>query len=116
MSSHEHGIEVIRRLARQAERRIRLGRSLRVGAKALRVAVVVAIADVALRKLGGVQERPACVVLGLAGLGVAVAAVVAWRWRLPERAGARALDRFHDLHDRLASALAFAERPATDRS
>jgi hypothetical protein len=101
------GIDKIRRLAAQAERRIRLGRALRVGARALCVALVLAIVDVALRKLGLVGERTARVVLGLAGAGVVVAAIVAWSWRLTDRAGARALDRFHGLHDRLASALAF---------
>jgi len=100
-------MEKIRRLAAQAERRIRLGRALRVGARALCAALVVAIVGVALRKVGLLGERPARVVLGLAVAGVAVAALVAWSWRLADRAGARALDRFHGLHDRLASALAF---------
>jgi hypothetical protein len=67
------------------------------------------VADVASRKVGLVPERVAFVVLGLAGLGVLVAAGVAWAWRLPERAGARRLDRFHALHDSFANALAFAE-------
>jgi hypothetical protein len=104
-------MEKIRRLAAQAERRIRLGRALRVGARALCAALVVAIVAVALRKLGLVGERAARVVLGLAGASVVVAAVVAWSWRLADRAGARALDRFHGLHDRLASALAFGATP-----
>jgi hypothetical protein len=110
MTSQRQGIERIRRLALEAERRIRLGRALHVGARALCAALLVAVVDVALRKVGVVAERPARVVLALAGSGVALAAVVAWVWRLPERAGARALDRFYDLHDRLANALAFAER------
>ena len=101
------GMQKIRRLASQAERRIRLGRALRVGARALCAALVLAIVDVTLRKLGLVGERTARVGLVVAGLGVVAAAVVAWSWRLPDRAGARALDRFHGLHDRLASALAF---------
>jgi hypothetical protein len=109
MTSQEHGIEQIRRLSRHAERRIRLDRALRVGAKALCAALVVAVADVASRKVGLVPERAAFVVLGLAGLGVLVAGGVAWAWRLPERAGARRLDRFHALHDSFANALAFAE-------
>jgi hypothetical protein len=109
MISHEHGIEQIRRLARGAERRIRLGRALDVGAKALCAALIMAIADIALRKVGLVGERLARVVLALAGTGVACAAALAWMWRLPERAGARALDRHHGLSDRLASALAFAD-------
>ncbi|HEY3821604.1 MAG TPA: hypothetical protein VGL81_30765 [Polyangiaceae bacterium] len=100
-------MEKIRGLASQAERRIRLGRVLRVGARALCVALVVAIVDVALRKLGLLGERSTRIVLGVAGASVALAAVAAWAWRLPDGAGARALDRFHGLHDRLASALSF---------
>jgi hypothetical protein len=109
MTSQEHGIEQIRRLSRHAERRIRLDRVLRVGVKALCAALVVAVADVASRKVGLVPERAALVVLGLAGLGVLVAGGVAWAWRLPEQAGARRLDRFHALHDAFANALAFAD-------
>lgn len=88
---------------------MRLDRALRVGAKALCAALVVAVADVASRKVGLVPERTAFVTLGLGGLGVLVAACVAWAWRLPERAGARRLDRFHALHDSFANALDFAE-------
>jgi hypothetical protein len=109
MTSQEHGIEQIRRLSRHAERRIRLDRALRVGARALCAGLVVAVADVASRKVGLMPECAAFVVLGLAGLGVLVAGGVAWAWRLPERAGARRLDRFHALHDSFANALAFAE-------
>jgi hypothetical protein len=109
MTSQEHGIERIRRLSRHAEQRIRLARALRVGAKALCAALVVAVADVAGRKVGFVSERTALGVLGLAGFGVLVAAGAAWSWRLSERAGARRLDRFHALHDAFANALAFAD-------
>lgn len=109
MTSQEHGIEQIRRLSRHAEHRIRLDRALRVGAKALCAALVVAVADVAARKVGLVPERVAVGVLGLSGLGVVLAAGVAWAWSLPERAGARRLDRFHALHDSFANALDFAE-------
>jgi hypothetical protein len=109
MTSHEHGIDQIRRLSRHAEQRIRLDRALRVGAKALCAALVVGVADVAARKVGVVPERVALGVLGLAALGVLGATAVAWAWRLPERAGARRLDRFHALHDSFANALAFAE-------
>jgi hypothetical protein len=111
MASHEHGIGQIRRLARHAERRIRLDRALRVGATALCAALIVSIGDVAMRKVGFVSEGVAWAVLGIAAAGVGGALFTAWSWRLPERAGARALDRFHSLHDRLASALAFADRP-----
>jgi hypothetical protein len=109
MTSHEHGIEQIRRLSRHAEQRIRLDRALRVGAKALCAALVVGVADVAARKVGVVPERAALGLLGLAGLGALVATAAAWAWRLPERAGARRLDRFHALHDSFANALAFSD-------
>ncbi|HTQ43693.1 MAG TPA: hypothetical protein VMI75_13115, partial [Polyangiaceae bacterium] len=80
------------------------------------MALVVAIVDVALRKVGVLGETTTRVVLALAGLGVTTAWAAAWRWRLAEQAGARALDRFHGLHDRFASALAFAARPAEERT
>ncbi|HEX8792069.1 MAG TPA: hypothetical protein VF765_14035, partial [Polyangiaceae bacterium] len=87
-----------------------------MGARALCAALVVAIVAVALRKIGVLGETVARVILALAAAGVAAAWGVAWSWRLPEQAGARALDRFHGLHDRFASALAFAARPAGERS
>ncbi len=116
MTDHDHGIERIRWLAHAAERRIRLGRALAVGARALCVALVVAVLDVALRKLGVTSERWARIVLMADGAGVLAAAAVAWAWQLPSQAGAQALDRFHALHDRLASALAFAARPEAERT
>jgi hypothetical protein len=69
---------------------------------------------VALRKAGLVGEAPARLALAIEAVAFVVVNVVAWGWRLPERAGARALDRFHGLHDRLASALVFAD--SKDRS
>ena len=114
MSTHEHGIEQIRRLARHAERRLRLVRTLDVGAKALCAALLGGVVVVALRKAGLVGEAPARLALAIEAVAFVVVNVVAWGWRLPERAGARALDRFHGLHDRLASALVFAD--SKDRS
>ena len=87
---------------------MRLDRALRVGTKALCAALVVAVADVASRKVGLVPEPAALVTLALAALAVLTAGVVAWAWRLPERAGARCLDRYHALHDSFANALDFA--------
>jgi hypothetical protein len=114
MSTHEHGIEQIRRLARHAERRLRLVRTLDVGAKALCAVLLGGVVVVALRKAGLVGEAPARLALAIEAVAFVVVNVVAWGWRLPERAGARALDRFHGLHDRLASALVFAD--SKDRS
>jgi hypothetical protein len=109
MGPHEHGIEQIRRLARRAERRLRLVRALGVGSRALSVSLALAIVTVTLHKvgwLGQLAERALC---AGAVFGFAAAALWAWVQRLPERAGARALDRHHGFHDRLASALVFAE-------
>jgi hypothetical protein len=108
MTSHEHGIEQIRRLARQAERRIRLARALDAGVRALSATLLAAIAVVASRKLGLLSEGAARGALLAAAAGALGVLAAAWLWPLPERAGARALDRFHGLHDRLASALSFA--------
>ena len=116
MSSHVQGIERIQRLAKQAERRIRLARVLTVGTRALCAGLAVAIVDVAVCKASILGERPERAVLAAAALAVAVVVFVAWARRLPERAGARALDRFHGLHDRLASALDFGEGPAPERT
>jgi hypothetical protein len=80
------------------------------------VALAIAIVDVALRRLGAIGERPARFVLAVAGAAIVCTWVIAWRRPLPDRAGARALDRFHGLHERLASALAFAEHPELERT
>jgi hypothetical protein len=111
MSSDEHGIDPIRRLAAQAKGRLRLARALRVGPGALSSALLAAIAVVACRKLGLLGEGAARAALGFAAALAAGAVAVAWRWPVAEREGALALDRFHGLHDRLSSALAFAALP-----
>ena len=116
MSSQQEGIERIRRLARQAELRMRFDRAFRTGARALCGALVVAIVAVALRKVGVLGESFACLVTAVAGAAVLVSWAIGWVWPLPNRVGARALDRFHGLHDRLASALSFADRPESSRT
>ncbi|MGA7124026.1 MAG: hypothetical protein WBY94_28245 [Polyangiaceae bacterium] len=116
MNRYEEGIGQIRRLAKRAERRIRLKRALAVGSQALCAALAVAVVDVGLRKVGVLGARQALAVLATAGAGIFVAAAVAWALRLPDRAGARAVDRFHDFHDRFASALDFGERSADVRT
>jgi hypothetical protein len=116
MSPTAQGVDRICRLARRAERRLRTGRTLGVLAQSLSAALLCAIAIVALRKLGALSEPAARALLAVSAAPVAVAAVIAWAWRLPEKAGARALDRFHGLHDRLASALAFAEIAEAERT
>jgi hypothetical protein len=108
MSRHEQGIAQIRELARRAEQRLRLVRAAAVGAQALCGALIAAIVGVACRKVGILSEPAARVLLAMDALAFAGVLVGAWAWPLPEHVGARTLDRFHALHDRLASALAFA--------
>jgi hypothetical protein len=116
MSSHEQGIARIAQLARQAEARIRFARAFHAGARALCAALLVAVMVLASRKLGVLGESVTRVLLGACVVSVAATALAAWAWRLPEQAGARVLDRFHGLHDRLASALSFASRPAAEQT
>jgi hypothetical protein len=116
MSPTAHGVDRIRRLARRAERRLRGGRALGALAQSLSAALLSAIAILALRKLDALSESVTRALLAVSAAPVLVAVVIAWAWRLPEKAGARALDRFHGLHDRLASALAFAEVADADRT
>ncbi|HXX65940.1 MAG TPA: hypothetical protein VEK07_02085 [Polyangiaceae bacterium] len=116
--SHDNGrgIASVERVARRAERRIRMARSVRATVYALCGALAFAIIDVSLRKVGAIGESTARALLATAAASVALAAAVAWRSRLPARAGARALDRFHGYSDRLSSALAFAERPGDQQT
>lgn len=116
MSPTAQGVDRIRRLAHRAEQRMRAGRALGVLAQGLSVALLGAIAIVALRKTGALSEPVARMLLATSIAFVILAAVIAWLWRLPAKAGARALDRFHGLHDRLASALAFAEIAEAERT
>jgi hypothetical protein len=110
------GVLRITRLARHAERRSRLGRSIAAGSRALAVAIAASILVLCLRKVGLMGELAAriCLLTGL--LAVLASAAVAWAWALPEYSGARSLDRFYGLHDRLANALAFAVRPDAERT
>jgi len=116
--SHDYrrGIASVERVARRAERRIRMARSVRAAAYALCAALAFAIIDVSLRKVGVVGESTARALLAAAAALVALAAAIAWSSRLPARAGARALDRFHGFSDRLSSGLAFAEQPSDQQT
>ncbi|MGH7434917.1 MAG: hypothetical protein ACRENE_04515, partial [Polyangiaceae bacterium] len=111
MTPDEHGIDRIRRLAGQAGRRMRLVRAVGIAPRAVSAALVVALVAVGLRKLGIAGEGAARVAVVTSAALAAGAVVVAWLWPLPERDAARVLDRFHSLHDRLSSALAFASLP-----
>jgi hypothetical protein len=116
MRSRESGVERVAWLARRAERRARASRAIGVLAVASNGALIVAIADIAARKVGLVGEPFARAALFFSGTSVLVAAIAAWFWRLPEYTGSRALDRFYGLHDRLTNALAFAALPTPERT
>jgi hypothetical protein len=109
-------LHLIEHAARRAERRIRLGRALVVGAKSLCVGLVIVAVALALRKTHTISEIVARAAVALAVVQLAVAFAVAYTRPLPRRAGAVALDRFHALSDRLSSALSFGELPADERT
>ena len=102
--------------AHHAERRLRLRRAILWAAKALAGGLVAIAVLLVLRKTGAIGERFCRVGLALAVLQVFVAAGIAYTRRLPLRAGAVALDRFHGLADRLSSALSFAELGSEERT
>jgi hypothetical protein len=116
MKSQEQGILRIAELARRAERRTRFSRSLAMSAHALVAALCVSITDVAMRKVGLVGEPTARGVLLVSLVSVLSVGIVAWVWPLPEYSGARTLDRFYDLHDGLANALAFSAESPSERT
>jgi hypothetical protein len=102
----------IRHVAKQAERRIRLRRATDVASKALCVAFAAAVVNAALSRAALPAWSPRAPVFAFAiAVAVTLAVLVAWGWRVDELAGARALDRFHVLSDRLSSSLSFAKSP-----
>src|SRR6478609_9897951 len=104
------------RFAQAAERRQRLVHALEVGTRALALALAAGIVVLALRKISVLSEGAARGLLVALVLGVTLAVIVAFRRRLPERAGAIALDRHHGLAGRIASALSFGEIGDADRT
>src|SRR5450432_2497808 len=109
-------LQAIEHAAHRAERRIRLGRALAAGTKAVIVGLVLAGVSIALRKVHLVGEGVARGGIGVAAALVVAVTLVAYLRALPRRAGAVALDRFHALSDRLSSALSFGELPEADRT
>ena len=112
----EGGVVEIFSRVRSSERRLRINRALRAGSEALCGALLFALVVVSLRKLSVIGERPARDALVCFGIVVLGAIAVAFRWPLVQFAGARALDKFHGFHDRIASALAFCGLPEAERS
>ena len=87
---------------------MRVVRAVGIAPRAVSAALLVALVAVGLRKLGIAGDSAArLAIMTSAGLALG-AVVVGWLWPLPERDAARVLDRFHSLHDRLSSALAFS--------
>ena len=114
------GLRKIGRLARAAERRMRLGRALDAGTTALVISMFGAAIVLAYSKVtwtaavwpSGLPYVSIPVRVAVTYCIVAlpfVVALVAWFRRLPPMAGAIALDKQAGLADRLATALAFAE-------
>lgn len=116
MPSRAPSLDVIERPARRAARRLRARRAILWAAKALAGGLVAAAVLLVLRKVGVLSEQACQIGLALAVLQVVVAAGVAYARRLPRRAGAVALDRFHGLSDRLSSALSFGELRSEERT
>ena len=98
----------IARLARAAEHRMRLARALEAGTTTLALALFGAAVTLACAKTGVLHDRPGRVLLAVLTATPLLAGIVGWLLPLPPMAGALALDRQARLHDRLATALAFA--------
>ena len=109
-------LDPIERPARSAERRLRTRRAILWAAKALAGGLVAIAVLLVLRKLGIIGERFCRIGVALSVVQVFVAAALAYARRLPRRAGAVALDRFHGLADRLSSALSFGELKSEERT
>src|SRR5689334_8862356 len=92
-------LSAIEEPASRAERRLRTRRAILWAAKALAGGLVAIAVLLILRKTGVIGERFCRVGLALSMLQVFVAAGIAYARRLPRRAGAVALDRFHGLAD-----------------
>lgn len=108
----------IRRAAAAVELRMRVSRALRAFPIALTVALGVAAATLATRKVfpHHLSEVRARQILIGAALLLGVTVVVALLRRLPPRAGTIALDRTHRLFDRMTNALTFLAVPPAERS
>ena len=99
----------IAQAAARTERRMRLVRALAWGTTALCIGLGAAGITLAVRKTDKISDKATKGLLVAEGLAVLAVASAGWMRRLPSRAGAIALDRHHGLHDRLSSALTFAE-------
>lgn len=97
------------RAARDAELRMRVGRALAALPTALTLALGAAGVALVLSKLYLVSDRVA--LASFVGAAISLVGTLVWAAakRLPPRAGAIALDRYHRLDGRVTNALEFAE-------
>jgi hypothetical protein len=97
---------------------MRFGRALAVSPLALTLALAVAAAVIALRKIRpeDLSEPAARATLAAAAAAVVATWLVSLLRRLPPSAGTVALDRHHGLADRLTSAVAFSALPDGERT
>ena len=117
-ASREQGLSRIRRAAAAVELRMRLSRVMRVLPFVLIGFVIVLALTLAARKLffhRFSEARAWQVLIGAGALGLLTLIVAALR-RLPPRAGSIALDKAHQLSDRLTNALAFSGVADAQRS
>ena len=115
-AAHLRVLDAIERQAQRAERRLRTKRAVAWGAKSLAAGLVAAVVILVLRKTGLCPEKLGRIGLVLCAVQVVIVAMVGYAQKLPRRAGAVALDRFHNLADRLSSALSFSELPGAERT
>jgi hypothetical protein len=108
LGAAELGLRRIARKAAAVEHRMRLQRALVAATTTAAVALLGAAIVIACAKVSYVSDPRAKRLLMLLAASPVLAAAIAWLRRLPKLAGAIALDRQAGLHDRLATALAFA--------
>ena len=108
------GLARLRRAATTAELRMRLQRALDLGTTALVIAAWLAAVTWAAAKTAHLADPTARRLLIACAVVPLLAGVVGWLRRLPQWAGAVALDRQANLHGRTASALAFAHEHPKD--
>src|SRR6185295_13281880 len=101
---------------RRVRFRVRTQRAVDAATLAALPALLVAGAGLVAAKLGALHATGLAVCVGVAAALVLCAVLWAVLRRVPEVAAARLLDRAHGTFDRVASALAFAALPDTDRT
>lgn len=117
-ASREQGLSRIRRAASFVELRMRLSRVVGLLPFVLIGGLLIAAVTLATRKLlfhHLSEQRARQILIGTAVVGLVTLLIAALR-RLPPRAGSIALDKSHQLSDRLTNALAFSGLVAAQRT